>query len=225
MRSPSSSTRSRRRAASTPGRVTATLIVEAESQQGILVGKDGATVRAIGTAARPRHRGAAWAARSTSTCASRCAGAGGATTRCWSGSGCERARRRGSRALARGDARAADGARRRRRAVRRARPRARAARPSSCCRRSSPRRARSSAAAPVRVVAAVGLPFGAEGAAATAATCAQAVADGADALDVVVSLPLLANGDYPAARDELARAVAAAGERRARRGARSPCAP
>ena len=35
------------------GRVTATLIVEAESQQGILVGKDGVTVRAIGTAARP----------------------------------------------------------------------------------------------------------------------------------------------------------------------------
>jgi deoxyribose-phosphate aldolase len=63
----------------------------------------------------------------------------------------------------------------------------------------------------VHVVAAVGLPFGAEGAAATAAACSQAVADGADALDVVVSLPLLANGDYPAARDELARAVAAAG--------------
>jgi GTP-binding protein Era len=35
------------------GRVTATLIVEAASQQGILVGKDGATVRAIGSAARP----------------------------------------------------------------------------------------------------------------------------------------------------------------------------
>ncbi len=35
------------------GRVTATLIVEASSQQGILVGKDGATVRAIGSAARP----------------------------------------------------------------------------------------------------------------------------------------------------------------------------
>ena len=35
------------------GRVSATLIVEATSQQGILVGKDGATVRAIGTAARP----------------------------------------------------------------------------------------------------------------------------------------------------------------------------
>jgi GTP-binding protein Era len=35
------------------GRVTATLIVEETSQQGILVGKDGATVRAIGTAARP----------------------------------------------------------------------------------------------------------------------------------------------------------------------------
>jgi deoxyribose-phosphate aldolase len=63
---------------------------------------------------------------------------------------------------------------------------------------------------PVRVVAAVGLPFGAEGAAATAATCAQAVADGADVLDVVVSLPLLVNGDFPAARDELAGAVAAA---------------
>ena len=53
MRSPSWSTRSRPRAASTPGRVTATLIVEETSQQGILVGKDGATVRAIGTAARP----------------------------------------------------------------------------------------------------------------------------------------------------------------------------
>jgi deoxyribose-phosphate aldolase len=64
---------------------------------------------------------------------------------------------------------------------------------------------------PVRVAAAVGLPFGAEGAAATAASCAQAVADGADVLDVVVSLPLLANGDFPAARDELAVAVAAAG--------------
>jgi deoxyribose-phosphate aldolase len=62
----------------------------------------------------------------------------------------------------------------------------------------------------VRVVAAVGLPFGAEGAAALAASCAQAVGDGADILDVVVSLPLLANGDFPAARDELARAVAAA---------------
>ena len=35
------------------GRVAATLIVEAASQQGILVGKNGATVRAIGTAARP----------------------------------------------------------------------------------------------------------------------------------------------------------------------------
>jgi GTP-binding protein Era len=35
------------------GRVSATLIVEATSQQGILVGKDGATVRAIGSAARP----------------------------------------------------------------------------------------------------------------------------------------------------------------------------
>ncbi len=63
---------------------------------------------------------------------------------------------------------------------------------------------------PLRVVAAVGLPFGAEGAAATAASCGQAVADGADVLDVVVSLPLLDNGDFPAARDELAAAVAAA---------------
>jgi GTP-binding protein Era len=35
------------------GRVEASLIVEAESQQGILVGKGGATVRAIGAAARP----------------------------------------------------------------------------------------------------------------------------------------------------------------------------
>ena len=58
--------------------------------------------------------------------------------------------------------------------------------------------------------AAVGLPFGAEGAGAIAAACAQAVGDGADVLDVVVSLPLLANGDFPAARDELAAAVAAA---------------
>jgi hypothetical protein len=52
--------------------------------------------------------------------------------------------------------------------------------------------------APIHVVAAVGLPFGAEGAKATAAACAQAVADGADVLDVVASLPLLANGDFPA---------------------------
>jgi deoxyribose-phosphate aldolase len=64
---------------------------------------------------------------------------------------------------------------------------------------------------PLHVVAAVGLPFGAEGATATAASCAQAVADGADVLDVVASLPLLANGDFPGARDELAGAVAAAG--------------
>jgi deoxyribose-phosphate aldolase len=63
---------------------------------------------------------------------------------------------------------------------------------------------------PVRVVASVGLPYGAEGARATAAACAQAVADGADVIDVVVSLPLLANGDFPGARDELAAAVAAA---------------
>jgi deoxyribose-phosphate aldolase len=62
----------------------------------------------------------------------------------------------------------------------------------------------------VRVVAAVGLPFGAEGAQATAATCAQAVADGADVLDVVASLPLLANGDFPAARAELSAAVGGA---------------
>ena len=64
---------------------------------------------------------------------------------------------------------------------------------------------------PVRVVAAIGLPFGAEGAQATAAACAQAVGEGADTLDVVASLPLLANGDFPAARNELAAAVAAAG--------------
>jgi deoxyribose-phosphate aldolase len=64
---------------------------------------------------------------------------------------------------------------------------------------------------PLHVVAAIGLPFGAEGAKATAAASAQAVADGADVLDVVASLPLLANGDFPGARDELAAAVAAAG--------------
>ena len=62
----------------------------------------------------------------------------------------------------------------------------------------------------VRIVAAVGLPFGAEGAKAVGATAAQAVADGADVLDVVASLPLLANGDFPGARDELASAVAGA---------------
>jgi deoxyribose-phosphate aldolase len=63
---------------------------------------------------------------------------------------------------------------------------------------------------PQHVVAAIGLPFGAEGREATAAACRRAVADGADVLDVVASLPLLANGDYPSARDELAAAVAAA---------------
>ena len=71
---------------------------------------------------------------------------------------------------------------------------------------------------PVRVVAAVGLPFGAEGAAATAASCAQAVADGADVLDVVVSLPLLANGDFPA-RARRARGRRRRGRRRRARGA------
>jgi deoxyribose-phosphate aldolase len=63
---------------------------------------------------------------------------------------------------------------------------------------------------PLHVVAAVGLPFGADGARATAASCAQAVEDGADVIDVVASLPLLANGDFPGARDELAAGVAAA---------------
>ena len=94
------------------------------------------------------------------------------------------------------------------------RPRA----PTSCrvprswyCRRSWPPHAPGWGAIRMHVVAAVGPPFGAEGAKATAATCAQAVADGADVLDVVASLPLLANGDFPAARDELAAAVAAAG--------------
>jgi deoxyribose-phosphate aldolase len=62
----------------------------------------------------------------------------------------------------------------------------------------------------LRVVAAVGLPFGAEGAKAAAATATQAVADGADVLDVVASVPLLANGDFPGARAELAAAVAGA---------------
>ena len=68
---------------------------------------------------------------------------------------------------------------------------------------------------PVRVVAAIGLPFGAEGAQATAAACAQAVAEGADTLDVVASLPLLANGDFPACAQR-------AGGRRGRRGRRGP---
>ena len=69
-----------------------------------------------------------------------------------------------------------DRARRRRRAVRRRARGSSRARRSWCCRRSSRRRARRLGRGPVRVVAAVGLPFGAEGAQATAATCAQAVA-------------------------------------------------
>ena len=49
------------------GRVTATLIVEATSQQGILVGKDGATIRAIGSAAQARRSRPCSAEVSTST--------------------------------------------------------------------------------------------------------------------------------------------------------------
>ena len=77
---------------------------------------------------------------------------------------------------------------------------------------------------PMHVVAAVGLPFGAEGAKATARPCAQAVADGADVLDVVASLPLLANGDFPAARDELAGSGRRRRRRRSRRAGTSSCA-
>ena len=92
-----------------------------------------------------------------------------------------------------------------------------------CSLRSSPRRGRLGRGS-VRIVAAVGLPFGAEGAKAVGATSAQAVADGADALDVVASLPLLANGDFPGARDELASAVAGAAAA-APEGRQIACAP
>ena len=106
--------------------------------------------------------------------------------------------------------RAAGGAGRRRRGAGGARARARVRSAWWCSLRSSPRRAAKLGAGTVRIVAAVGLPFGAEGARPSRATGAQAVADGADVLDVVASLPLLANGDFPGARDELASAVAGA---------------
>ena len=97
--------------------------------------------------------------------------------------------------------------------VERARGRARAssrARRSSCCRRSSRRRGRSSGAGRCASSRPSGCRSAPRAPRRPRRDCAQAVADGADALDVVVSLPLLANGDFPAARDELAGAVAAA---------------
>jgi hypothetical protein len=60
--------------------VRAFVLVETESQKGILVGKRGAMIREIGTRADPRSRRSS-AARSSWSSSSRCGRAGGATAR------------------------------------------------------------------------------------------------------------------------------------------------
>ena len=57
-----------------PGQITqlyCTILVERESQKPIVVGKGGAMIKAIGTAARARARSAASIGASTSICTSR----------------------------------------------------------------------------------------------------------------------------------------------------------
>jgi deoxyribose-phosphate aldolase len=61
----------------------------------------------------------------------------------------------------------------------------------------------------VRVAAAISFPFGADSAAVKRAAALEAVRDGADEIEVVAALPALANGDFHAARDELAAIVSA----------------
>ncbi|MDX6578554.1 MAG: deoxyribose-phosphate aldolase [Gaiellales bacterium] len=62
----------------------------------------------------------------------------------------------------------------------------------------------------VRVCAAIAHPYGGESEAAKAAAAAEAVRDGAHDVEVVASLPALANGDFQAVRDELAHVARAA---------------
>jgi deoxyribose-phosphate aldolase len=62
----------------------------------------------------------------------------------------------------------------------------------------------------VRVCAAIAHPYGGESEAAKAAAVAEAVRDGAHDVEVVASLPALANGDFQAVRDELAQVARAA---------------
>ena len=61
--------------------VEAAILVDHESQKGIVVGKGGHMIRAIGTAAR-QALGELWGSRCTWISRSRCAGAGVRTTRC-----------------------------------------------------------------------------------------------------------------------------------------------
>jgi deoxyribose-phosphate aldolase len=56
----------------------------------------------------------------------------------------------------------------------------------------------------VRVCAAIAHPYGGESEAAKIAGATEAVRDGAHDIEVVASLPALANGDFQAVRDELA---------------------
>jgi deoxyribose-phosphate aldolase len=62
----------------------------------------------------------------------------------------------------------------------------------------------------VRVCAAIAYPYGGESEPAKSAGAAQAVRDGAHDIEVVASLPALANGDFQAVRDELAAVARAA---------------
>ena len=62
--------------------VRAFVLVETESQKGILVGKKGAMIREIGSRARPEVEHVRSATRSSSSSSSRCARNGAATRRC-----------------------------------------------------------------------------------------------------------------------------------------------
>ena len=83
-----SRSRSRRSSAARgrPGHRQAEIWAETESQKGILIGKGGAKIGEIGTAARRSLEARARAPRSTSTSASACAATGAATRTCSTGS-------------------------------------------------------------------------------------------------------------------------------------------
>ena len=61
--------------------IHASLIVERDSQKGIVIGKGGATLKTIGSRARARRWSSSSAPRSSSTCGSRCSRNGSATRR------------------------------------------------------------------------------------------------------------------------------------------------
>ena len=61
----------------------------------------------------------------------------------------------------------------------------------------------------VKVCTVVGFPFGADGVRSKVAAAKEAVAHGADEIDVVIYLPAMLSGDFTYVRDELTRVVRA----------------